>query len=248
MTKSTLIILYLSIGLVHLLHCTPALADRILSINTPGNPPLHYPDQTGILDLLTREAFTRIGAEVTIQHLPPERALINANAGLDDGDSARIGGLEKIYPNLLQVPAIIFDTAFVAFTLRKDLAINGWQDLKPYDVAIIRGHKISEQNVVGTHSLTKTDNVEMLFTLLKNNRADVVVCEQFFGFDMAKKIGLEDIRILDPPLATLDFFIYLHKRHRNIVPRLAEAIEKMHEDGTYDRIYQTGLRKYGQRN
>lgn len=225
-----------------LLHAPVPLqgAQKTLILNTAGNAPLHRPQQNGIIDLLVKEAFSGINIEVYLQHLPAERALMNANLGIEDGDAARIGGLTEEYPNLIQVPARIFHTDFVAFTRDQQIIVTNWRDLEPYHVGIIVGHKISEANVKNTRSLTIADDTRILFTLLKNERVDIVVCEYFFGMDMVKQLGLTDVRTLSPPLATLDFYIYLHKKHALLVDGLVDSINQMNDNGTYSRIYRQG--------
>jgi polar amino acid transport system substrate-binding protein len=124
---------------------------------------------------------------------------------------------------------------FVAFTLNSVFSASGWQSLKPYNVAIVRGHKISEANVIGTRSLFRARNAEALFLLLNNNRVDVAVCERVFGSMMARKINPE-IKSMEPPLARLDFYLYLHNKHKPLVLKLSEALKAMKRDGTYERL------------
>ncbi|MFC1523861.1 substrate-binding periplasmic protein [Thermodesulfobacteriota bacterium] len=215
-------------------------AEQKFVLNTPGPPPYHNSEQTGILDQWMSHAFKNIGLSVKLEWFPPERCLINANAGLADGDAIRISGLEKMYPNLILVPEKVYDGEFVAFS-RTSFPVNGWESLKPYHVGIIRGHKICEANVRDTLSLTRARNTELLFQLLKSKRVDVVVNERIFGMAMIKNLGLKDIIILEPPLARLEFFVYLHRKHETIVPMLAESIKTMKSDGTRDRIFNEGL-------
>ncbi len=183
-----------------------------------------------------KEAFSRIDIDVDLNHLEPEEALVNANKGEADGDAVRIGGLSRLYPNLLQVPAIAFLTNFVAFSKNPEFKLTEWNDLKPYKVAIIKGHKISEKMLVGTRSLTSANNLESLFNLLKTNTVEVVVCEQGFGTEMARKLNIPEIIVSNPPLAKLNFFVYLHKKHEILIPGLTKAINEMHIDGSYNRI------------
>ncbi len=183
-----------------------------------------------------KEAFSRIDVDVALRHLDPEEALVNANEGKADGDAVRIDGLSILYPNLLQVPAIAFMTNFVAFLKKPESKLTEWNDLKPYDVAIIKGHKISEKMVLGTRSLTITENLESLFYLLKTNTVEVVVCEREFGTEMARKLNITEIIVSPPPLAKLSFFVYLHKKHEILIPGLIQAINEMHIDGSYNRI------------
>ena len=222
---------------------TPDLsASQRLKLNTPGEPPYHYPDQTGIMDLWMKEAFARIGREVIIDWQPPERGLENANRGIVDGDAGRIAGLSKRYSNLIPIPEKIMVSEFVAFTLNSTFRPMGWQSLKPYNVAIVRGHKISEENVVGTRSLFKATNAAILFSLLNSNRVDVAVCERLFGSMMAKKINPE-IMAMEPPLARRAFYLYLHKKHKPLVGRISEALKAMKRDGTYERLRLQGQKQ-----
>jgi len=39
-------------------------------------------------------------------------------------------------------------------------------------------------------------------------------------------------------------FIYLHKRHVNLAPRLADALRAMKRDGFYRRVYNEKLKPY----
>jgi polar amino acid transport system substrate-binding protein len=243
LTRTSHSLCYSIFVLLLIFFSTPDLsATQRLILNTPGEPPYHYPDQTGIMDLWMKEAFARIGWEVIIDWQPPERGLENANRGIVDGDAGRIAGLSSRYENLIPVPEKIMVSEFVAFTLHSRYRPAGWQSLKPYNVAIVRGHKISEENVVGTRSLFKAANTEVLFSLLNSNRVDVAVCERLFGAMMAKKINPE-IKVLEPPLARRDFYLYLHKKHEPLVGRIADAVKTMKRDGTYERLRLQGQKQ-----
>ncbi len=213
-----------------------------LAINTTGEPPLSNADRTGFHDLLTIEAFSRLGIEITIPRLPAERALINADRGIDDGNLPRIAGLDAIYPNLIMVPESIMDYEFVAFSRHVEFSTTGWETLKPYNVAIIIGWKILEKNVVGVQSLTKVKNQNQMFSLLKLDRADVVIYEKWQGLQTAKAMGITDIHVLQPPLAQRKMFMYLHKKHADLVPKVAAALKQMKVDGTYQRIFDQSLK------
>lgn len=222
----------------------PSAQDRFV-LNTPAEPPYHFADQTGILDRWMQEAFSRIGATVVLQLLPPERALINADRGIEDGDVGRIGGLSQKYPNLIQVQETLHVGEFSAFAKGEGFRIQGWESLEPYHVGIIKGHKICEANVGAARSVTAVENLELLFTLLEKGRADVVIAEKRFGEEHVRTRRLEGVAALDPPLATVEFFLYLHKKHAGIVPGLASAVKGMKEDGTHQRIFDEVLGRKG---
>jgi len=203
-----------------------------LVLSTFAGPPLSNKEQTGYYDLILKEAFRRAGIAIEIVQLPAERSLANANQGVTDGDFVRVAGLNSIYPNLLQVREKVTDFEFVGFSRNTSIATTGWESLKPYDVAIVRGWKILETNIVGTRSLVRVKDQNLLFTLLKNNRVDIVVYSRFEGYEMIRQVGIRDAVILEPPLAVKEMFLYLNKRHETLVPVIEEKLKAMKRDGS----------------
>jgi len=65
-----------------------ALSQETIVLNTAFGPPVSNDTQTGFGDQVIREAFKRIGYRLETVRLPAERALINANRGIDDGELA----------------------------------------------------------------------------------------------------------------------------------------------------------------
>jgi len=218
-----------------------AAAQQTLTINTGDAPPLHTVQQTGFIDRVLKAAFQRLDIHVTILEVPAERSLINANAGIADGDSDRIAGLEKIYPNLLRVPEKIMDWNFVAFSKEISFQTNDWDSLQPYSVSFIRGWKIFEHNVVNAAVITPVKNVQQLFTLLMKNRADVALYDQWQGLAYIKQNRLNNIKLLTPVIVTKEKYLYLHKKHQHLVLKIALALKEIKADGTYQSLYQLKL-------
>ena len=211
-------------------------AEPPLLLSTFTGPPLSTPEQSGMYDLVLKEAFNRIGRDIDIIQLPAERSLTNANAGITDGDFVRISGLDRIYPNLIRVPEKMTDFEFVAFSKHVDINTTGWETLIPYDVAIVRGWKILEENVVGTRSLIRTKNQDILFTLLDMDRTDIIVYSRFEGYGVIRKENMKGVKAHEPPLAVREMFLYLNKKHQKLVPLVAAAFKEMKADGTYEKI------------
>lgn len=188
--------------IVALLFMTPNAAFAgMLALNTADEAPLSTVDGTGHNDLIIREAFRRVGHQITIVHLPSERALVNANKGIDDGNFVRIAGLDTLYPNLVRVPESITVFEFAAFTKDPSIRIRDWESLKPHNVGIITGWKILEANIVGTRSLTKVSSPKALFELLASDSVDLVVFDRRQGNVFLRNHGLAGIMPLTPLLA-----------------------------------------------
>ncbi len=219
-----------------------ALAQEVtLRLGTAFREPMANTDQTGFATQVTREAFHRLGIDVTVVQLPAERALVNANRGTDDGDLLRIGGLTDMYPNLRQAAEKTNNQEFVVFTKKANFLPAGWESLKPYHVGFLTGWKILEKNVTQAKSVTKVSSVKQMFALLQSNRVDVIIFSKWSGLHYIKTNGLKDIHPLEPPLAVREMFLYLHKKHEYLIPLFSAALRQVKEDGTYDRILQATL-------
>ena len=220
-----------------------ALAARPqLTLGTGTLPPLaSRPGQTGFLEALAVEVFNRIGYDVALLKLPFERALINANAGIEDGDIFRTAGFEKDYPNLLRVPEPVLDLDFVAYAMRPDVKVRDWSDLARYNVGYVNGAKIFERNAKAARDITTVREHEQLMPLLLSGRADVVLSDRWQGLWLAREAGLL-LRPLEPPLAQAEMFIYLHRKHQALVAPVAAALAEVKRTGLWQRLVDEKLK------
>lgn len=209
---------------------------RVITLNTTNRPPFSTDKRDGFLDIVATEAFRRIGVELRIIEVPPERALINANAGIDDGDISRLAGIDKLYPNLIRVPEKIKDSMFCAFS--RDPTIPGTPEaMRQRSAGHIKGWKNYEKMMAGAPDVTTTDGPEQLLRLLDLGRIEVALYQCIEGVALAREMGLKNIHSLAPPLTVTEAFIYLHKKHAELVPKLAAALRTLKSDGFYDRVY-----------
>lgn len=202
--------------------------------SVPGQPP-------GFLEALARAAFKRIDVDVEVSTVPVARALINVNEGLDDGDLFRIEGAEQTYPNIVRVPEKLFDSDFMAYTNRADIAIHGWADLQSYAVAYTTGWRIFDLNVKGAKEVTKVSSMGTLYPLLVQGRAEVVLADRF-QWQWAMRQNGYTTSPTGWPLATVGIYMYLNKSKLPLVPKIAQAIADMKADGTYQALYDRYLK------
>jgi len=215
---------------------TRAAEAPVLMINDTNEPPFTTADGQGFLDAVAGEAFRRAGVRLRLVKLPAERGLINANAGIEDGDLTRIAGLEVHYPNLVRVPEKLIDWEFAAFG--RDAALPAhWETLRTHPVGHIRGWKIYEQKMAGAPHVVTAEDPAQLFRQLRLNRTEVALYERWQGLSLIRGHGWTDVHLLAPQLARREMYLYLHKRHAALVPRLAAALRAIKAEGLYDRLY-----------
>jgi polar amino acid transport system substrate-binding protein len=135
----------MAFALIALLHSTDAASEEVFSVGTAAGPPyVAHEGRPGYLDVLLAEALAEFGMTPDVHSLPGERALVNANAGIEDADAMRIPGLENNYTNLIRVPTSFHTMEFVAFAHNPHVTIRDEADLDNFEVGLIRGWKIYE--------------------------------------------------------------------------------------------------------
>jgi polar amino acid transport system substrate-binding protein len=206
--------------------------NNVITIST-NNTPL----DRKALELLSREAFSRVGLAAKLINTPSERSLQMANQGEIDGEGLRIAGLSQQYPNLVQIPERFIGISFVAFS--KDAMINlnqGWESLKPQRIAFITGWKMFEANASDAKVVNRVSTPEQMFRMLDGGRIDLALYTRADGIALIRSLGLSSIAPLSPPLKDVDMYLYLNKKHEALVPQIAQALREMKADGTYNKI------------
>ena len=225
-----------SVVLIICVYSFAANAEQILRLNTVTNLPLHSPEHTGFLDKVAGQMMEDNGYRLQTVQLPAERGLINSNAGLEDGEMIRVAGMEKFYPNLIPIPEKLIDMEFAVFSKQAIDLKKGWKALENKTVAFINGWKILEINIPKTAEITKVKTPKQLFTLLKQGRTDYIIYSKWSGLYLLDKMGMHEVKQQQPLLAKKGMFMYLHKKHKKLIPGLTKALVAMKKDGRYDRL------------
>ena len=143
-----------------------------------------------------------------------------------DGDLVRRAEAIDLQSNLLKVPTSFIRGKAVAFSKNKNIIIKGWESLKPYKIAILRGYK-------GAEKYTRLFNPEIintaeeLFYFLHKGRADIIIYPYYAGIIHLKKLGITDIYPLSPPLDEVPIYHFLHKKHARLVPKVDKIIQQI---------------------
>lgn len=177
-----------------------------------------------------REAYRRLGLDLRPAMLPRERALISADSGETDGDLIRAAGIDAHYGNLVRVPEPVVTFDVIAFTAGLKFAVDGWDSLRPYSLCIMRGMKIAEQMTEGMQRLI-ANTADQAILMLSAGRCQIAILGREVWPDV-ERLGAGPLRALDPPVARVPLYHYVHRRHAGLVPHLADALRGMRDDGT----------------
>lgn len=185
---------------------------------------------------VVRAVYEKIGVGVEFNDLPARRALGWANAGKTDGALARIDGTEKKFTNLIKISTPVTMFKGVAFTKKIKRDIQSWEDLKGLSVGIISGIRYSD---IGTKGLDRIPAKDMthLFNLLFRDRIEVAIADLDSGkIEIHRNFKSSKIHIIGRPLHSAPLFHFVHKKNKDLVPRLESALRSMLESGRIDSI------------
>lgn len=229
-------------ALLTLVALSQAQAGETLVLNSGSRAPLTSPQHNGVIDALYQTLAERLGITIEIQLLPAERALLNANAGIDDGDVCRVPGIANKYPELIQVPEAIMPIKLTVFSKNFSFNVNGFDSLRPYRVGILIGRKLLEEKVDGLTSLTKFSTDQEIIDALEKNQIDLGIIEKSQGMYLIQSHA--GIRALHPALFQDNCYLYLNRKHRHLIPKISAELKRMKQDGSLKKIFNEGLRPY----
>ena len=216
-------------------------AEATDEVTFSGGAPLDEYQPRLIVPILT-EAFKRNGIRFHAKYHPSLRSLQYSNSGKMDGELHRVHEFHEVssgkYPNLMRIESKLLSVWLAAFAT-KSVKIEIWDDLKEYNVIYYRGRKNVElflNKVLPPEKIYAVTTDEQAFRMLAASRTDMVISESRQGNKIiANNPKLSDI----VEIAKLDetkIYAYIHKKHRDIAPIIAGAIEEMKWDGTFSMI------------
>jgi len=190
------------------------------------------------LNLIYEEAFKRLGYDLKYVGVPLSRSGILSDAGETDGEIARVPSYGELHPNLIRVEEPSFSIRFSAYSTRKELALEGWQNLtgKDLNVDYVRGvnlitskleHYVEPDRINEVHS-----NVAGLARLLLK-RSDVFISgerntdELLATNEAFRQKGIYKVGIIEE----VSFHAWLHNEHAALAPQLSKVLQEMKSEG-----------------
>lgn len=225
------LVLALSVISVLIFASSPLKAHEPLRLNISHNTIVEV-----IFERIVSEALNRIGKTYIRSDLPERRAILQVDKGIDDGIGPRNPAVEKKFKNIIRVPESINTHTYVAFSKDKTIRTPGWDSFEVLNVAYINSWKIYDNNVKKAAFIMRVDSPEQLFNVLAKDRVNVALYSRLSGIVELMRLNIEGIHVLEPPLATRDVYLYLHKHHKDLAQSIAMAVKEMKADGTYEKI------------
>jgi polar amino acid transport system substrate-binding protein len=186
--------------------------------------------------LVFSEAFRRAGAELVFEDYPAKRATFLAERGEVDGELGRCESYGEERPAMVRVDEPITTIRWMAHTVDPAIEVHGWDDLGgTLRIDTRRGlHRAEKRlaDVVAPERLSRVDQVKQGLDRLLAGRSDVYV-----DMEEATDPLLAEPRfasVVRSPLGEEKLYAFLHERHVDFAPRLADALREVRADGLFE--------------
>ena len=181
------------------------------------------------------EAYRRLGMKVEFRAMPAATALEASNGGKVAAELQRIDGIQRRFPNLVQVPIPVNYIQGLAFSRDYNFPIRGWHSLRPHRVGIVKGILFAERGTEGMQVSVAKDHAELV-EWIRTEKVDVGVMPRISGLLAIQESGATKIKELEGVLETLLLYHYLHKSNADIAKQLGPILKAMLLDGTTRRL------------
>ncbi|WP_237051549.1 substrate-binding periplasmic protein [Magnetospirillum sp. ME-1] len=211
-------------------------ADDVLRFSTGMIAPWTNAAGTGFHQRLIHLLADKLGRPADLEVIAASsRALKLADDGIIDGLAGRVAGLDREYTNLIAVPERMFVNDFVACASPGAPLPTDWAAVGPFSVAYVIGWQVFEHNLPRVRELTTVKDSAQLLGLLRAGRVELILHERWQILWLAREAGIPLV-CAEPPLARVPMYIYLHRRHADLAPAVADILRRMKKDGSYDAI------------
>ena len=200
--------------------------------------------------MIYTEVFQRLGYELEYKAYSSARASAMSDAGAVDGEINRVSGYQTAHPNLLRVEESHFPTKLVAFAVKPEINLKGWNSLKntEYRVEYRRGTKIVKEGLtpnVAPRYLSTVATSEQGLKKLIMGRTDLyidvedLITEKLGNFDPIK---FDSSSVYKAGIMAEDtLHVFLYKTKAALVPKISEVLKMMKDEGLIEQYKQIAL-------
>ena len=202
---------------------------RIITLSTPLiAKPLH--DQGHPIVERLHKVYAALGYQLNIVFHPALRSLALANTGQVDGELSRSAAIEPQYPNLLRVDVAVSHIYPGIYTLASE-PVKSWRENKNSTFAASRGSTLIMQAIpsqLQNAQLQLVSSSVQALKMLNAGRVDsiLLIDQEVAAYSLLYPLLTEQLVRLEPALAPIPLYIYLHKNHRELLPALTAQLRQ----------------------
>jgi len=188
------------------------------------------------------KAYKKAKIEIKPVFLDLQYSLQQSNAGITDGEIARVSQIIKFTPNLIKVPVPIASLDAVAFSKNTSIKINNWSDLANHKFTIVSGVKYIEV-ATKQYNPEKTPSFAEAIELLQTGKTEIIVASKVAFVNLIYKKAYSDIKAISGSLKNLKLFHFVHNKNQHLIPIITPILQKMLDSGEIAHIRKSQLMK-----
>jgi len=191
-------------------------------------PPSKNNQSAHSLDLFIEQVFSELNIKLEYRNTPSIRTFRETNSGFVDGSYPHISSASLHYKNLIKVPQSLGLHELVAVTTNPNINLSqGLAGLNHYKIGYIAGWILIEPLINDFKNTYAIANKKLLFNMLQAGRLDIILYGRGISQEHVNVDLTGTLRILEPTLRADPLHIFLHKKHRAILPLVSEKIRKL---------------------
>jgi len=175
---------------------------------------------------VVRAAVRLMGLGAQAHPLPAERGMLMVSRGELDGAIGRTTLAAHDYPDLVMVAEPVFHYAPTAYAYRTFDVSKGWHSLRGHTLCVRRGYTLTDKRTRGIPVQRFNDDPSLL-KMLQRGGCNIALLDRRNPAAQAAMASEPRLLQLLPPLEEMPLYLFLHKRHAALAPRLAEALKQV---------------------
>ena len=190
-----------------------------------------------IITPILRSAYGKLGIEIEFKLYPAGRALRVSNSGEEDGEAYRTIDFNHGESNLIRVEVVIAKVEWWVYAKHLKFELEGVSSLKSYRVSSRRGILVADKMLKNVRKKQLVNTFFQTLATLNADRVDLALIPKWTALSILKKDPM-DIYPLKPAIKIDKLYHFLHKKHRDLVPRITSILTVMEKKGEINRIWQ----------
>lgn len=185
---------------------------------------------------ILKTAYAKLGLNLETYYTSGKRALVLSSSGVVDGEVLRTSDVAQKYPSLIKVDVPLLTLMNVVFVNRHRSSGEVFMDLKNTRVGFLNGVEQLDAYTQGFHHIWRAESFRELFEMLSLGKLDAVISEKTAGKIEIHALGLDSVVTLDKVIAPETLYHFLHEKHVQLVPKVAEVLQQMKSSGEMEQI------------
>ncbi|MGS2721666.1 substrate-binding periplasmic protein [Paraglaciecola aestuariivivens] len=177
--------------------------------------------------------------EAQVEEMAGSRIILLVNSGQIDGDLSRVANFHEVNNHdsqnylIVKEPVALTHLVVVSLKSKKLPQPLNWHSINQGlpRIAYLRGSKTIRKHTLEQNRVPIASNQQILEMLLKERVDYAIMFESVATNLLAQSEFTQQLSIYSPPLSSFNLYIYLNKKHADLVPLLELSLKQLKSSG-----------------